>query len=87
MYDHGFMDNTNRQAVCKSQKKSVNKKCIFISILNILCNSTQLFVLVYTCLLRGWRVLFTVNVLSAKSRAIIVPEIYRQLFRAGHNVI
>ena len=20
MYDHGFMDNTNRQAVCKSQK-------------------------------------------------------------------
>ena len=22
MYDHGFMDNTNRQAVCKSQKKS-----------------------------------------------------------------
>ena len=21
MYDHGFMDNTNRQAVCKSQKK------------------------------------------------------------------
>ena len=22
MYDHGFMDNTNRQAVCKSQKKN-----------------------------------------------------------------
>ena len=22
MYDHGFMDNTNRQAVCKSQQKS-----------------------------------------------------------------
>ena len=22
MYDHGFTDNTNRQAVCKSQKKS-----------------------------------------------------------------
>ena len=22
VYDHGFMDNTNRQAVCKSQKKS-----------------------------------------------------------------
>ena len=22
MYDHGFMDNTNRQAVCKSQKNS-----------------------------------------------------------------
>ena len=22
MYDHGFMDNTNRQAGCKSQKKS-----------------------------------------------------------------
>ena len=22
MYDHRFMDNTNRQAVCKSQKKS-----------------------------------------------------------------
>ena len=21
MYDYGFMDNTNRQAVCKSQKK------------------------------------------------------------------
>ena len=22
MHDHGFMDNTNRQAVCKSQKKN-----------------------------------------------------------------
>ena len=37
MYDHGFMDNTNRQAVCKSQKilwvihkqqKSVFGKCL-----------------------------------------------------------
>ena len=24
MYDHGFMDNTNRQAVCKSQNKKKN---------------------------------------------------------------
>ena len=24
MYDHGFMDNTNRQAVCKSQKNPLS---------------------------------------------------------------
>ena len=24
MYDHGFMDNTNRQAVCKSQKSPLS---------------------------------------------------------------
>ena len=24
MYDHGFMDNTNGQAVCKSQKNSLS---------------------------------------------------------------
>ena len=24
MYDHGFMDNTNRQAVCKSQKNHLS---------------------------------------------------------------
>ena len=30
-------------------------------------NSSKLFVLAYTCILHGWRMLFTANVLSAKS--------------------
>ena len=30
MYDHGFMDNTNRQAVCKSQKKNKKKTTLWV---------------------------------------------------------
>ena len=36
MYDHGFMDNTNRQAVCKSQKKIINTTLLDVAILAII---------------------------------------------------
>ena len=41
-------------------------KLIYI-IAGIFGNFSKLFVLAYTCILHGWRMLFTVNVLSAKS--------------------
>ena len=49
MYDHGFMDNTNRQAVCKSQKNplSVNLQngCLHdVRDASLVCESSQFLV-------------------------------------------
>ena len=46
---------------------SLNKNMYSYQVPTYIDNSSQLFVLVYTCVLHGLRVLFTVNVLSAKS--------------------
>ena len=40
MYDHGFMDNTNRQAVCKSQKNPLSDS----QTAEVVCESSQFLV-------------------------------------------
>ena len=37
MYDHGFMDNTNRQAVCKSQKNPLSDSQTALIYMKALC--------------------------------------------------
>ena len=47
--------------------KSLNEYIYSYQVFICFGNSSKLFVLAYTCILYGWRMLFTVNVLSAKS--------------------